>query len=180
MQDAPIRKSPGRRRILSLLLLAASVSASFGVLFLPRNTAQQLALGYFGVFLVALFSAASLFIPGPSMIMAFAAGHVLNPALVGIVAALGSTLGEITGYGVGRAGQDITRDHRFYKAERLMSRFGSLALFVLAATPNFLYDAAGIIAGLTGYSLVKFLSISFLGKLVRFSVTAYLGYFIIE
>jgi len=51
-----------------------------------------------------------------------------------------------------------------------------LTIFLLDAIPNFLGDIAGIIAGRNKYSYLKFLIASFLGKTIRFSISAYLGF----
>jgi len=164
-----------RQKLGSALALLFALTLSVGVLLVPREYPGRAAVGYVGVFFAALLSAASLFVPGPSMVAAFTAGAVLNPFAVGLVAALGSTLGEITGYYVGAGGRLLLKESRLRHAQHLMERYGSSAVFVLAAVPNFLFDAVGMVAGLGRFPLWKFLTATFLGKAIRFCLTAYLG-----
>jgi membrane protein YqaA with SNARE-associated domain len=71
-----------------------------------------LAFGYFGAFFVAFIGNASFLIPIPYMIITFILGGLVNtsgqflfdPITVGLVAGLGATIGEMTGYLLGWGG----------------------------------------------------------------------------
>jgi membrane protein YqaA with SNARE-associated domain len=135
-------------------------------------------LGYVGIFLAMLISSSTLFLPGPSLVIPFAAVAWFNPWAVMLVAAAGSAIGESTGYITGVASRVVIppKDFGWYKNMRfLMKKYAFLTIFLLAAIPNPLTDLSGIVGGRIKYSFWKFLLATFLGKLVRFGLTAIVG-----
>lgn len=165
---------------ISISVFVISILLSVAVLFIPLNPDEMKVYGYGGVFLITLFGAATLFIPGPTMVATFVVGAMLNPAIVALVAGLGSAFGESTGYAAGYASRAfITPQEKnntwYQRIFRWMSTHPFLTIFLLDAIPNFLGDIAGLIAGRIKYSYWKFLLASFLGKTIRFSLSAYLG-----
>ena len=166
---------------ISIVLFIVTILLSLAVLFIPLNQDEMKAYGYGGVFLITLLGAATLFIPGPTMIATFAVGSLLNPFLVALVAGLGSALGESTGYAAGFASLALIssqeRNNAWYqRIFRWMGNNPFLTIFLLDAIPNFVGDIAGLIAGRIQYSYLKFLLASFLGKTIRFSISAFLGF----
>ncbi|MDF1512979.1 MAG: VTT domain-containing protein [Anaerolineae bacterium] len=132
--------------------------------------------GYLGIFLIAVIGNATIILPVPTIITAFAGGSVFNPILVGVISAAGATIGELTGYIAGRSGTAIVENQEVYdRFERWMERYGLVALFVLAAIPNPLFDVAGIIAGLSKMKVSTYLLVVCAGKIVKFLTIAYLG-----
>lgn len=166
---------------ISIGVFILSILLSVAVLFIPLNPEELKTYGYGGVFLITLFGAATLFIPGPTMIATFVVGSMLNPVLVAIVAGLGSAFGESTGYFAGYASRAIItpqeRNNTWYqRIFHWMVMHPFLTIFLLDAIPNLIGDIAGLIAGRTKYSYFKFLVASFLGKTVRFSISTFLGF----
>jgi membrane protein YqaA with SNARE-associated domain len=99
---------------------------------------------------------------------------------VSVVAGLGSAIGETTGYTVGYASRVWVKEREgnnawYWKILRWMTARPFLTLFVLSAIPNFLTDLSGLIAGRMEYPYPKFLLATFLGKTIRFGLSAYLG-----
>lgn len=132
--------------------------------------------GYLGIFFIALVGNATIILPVPTIVTAFAGGSVFNPIAVGVISAVGATIGELTGYIAGRSGTAIVENQEVYdRFERWMDRHGLLALFVLAAIPNPLFDVAGIIAGLSRMKVSTYLVVVCAGKIVKFLAIAYLG-----
>ena len=132
--------------------------------------------GYLGIFLIAVAGNATIILPVPTIVTAFAGGSVFNPIAVGLVSAAGATIGELTGYMAGRSGTAIVENQEVYdRFKRWMTRHGLLALFVLAAIPNPLFDVAGIIAGLSKMKVSTYLIVVCAGKIVKFLAIAYLG-----
>jgi len=165
---------------ISILVLIVSIGLSIGVFFLPLHPDELATYGYAGVFVITLLGAATLFIPGPTMVAAFAVGAMLNPVLVALVAGLGSAIGESTGYAAGFASRKVItpqerKDTWYQRIFQWMGSHPFLTIFLLDAIPNLLGDIAGLIAGRTRYSFFKFLLASFLGKSIRFSIAAFLG-----
>jgi len=165
---------------ISIFVLIVSIALSIGVFFLPLNPDDLATYGYAGVFIITMLGAATLFIPGPTMIATFAVGAMLNPMVVALVAGLGSAIGESTGYAAGYASRTLLiqkerKDTWYQRIFQWMSGHPFLTIFLLDAIPNLLGDIAGLIAGRNKYSYFKFLLASFLGKSIRFSIAAYLG-----
>ncbi|MFZ3301633.1 MAG: VTT domain-containing protein [Microgenomates group bacterium] len=169
-----ITKNKGK--IIKYLLILASVLIS-GLIIYFRNDLNKLqGYGIFGIFLISVLGNATVVIPAPVILSAFVGGSVYNPILVGLVVALGATLGELTGFMAGLGGRVAITDHRhFKKIEHWMTKSGFLTLLILAAIPNPLFDLAGIFAGATNYPIKRFLIATFIGKALKFLTVALLG-----
>lgn len=168
-------------KLVSISVFVFSIALSLGVLFIPLDPEKLQVYGYAGVFVITLLGAATLFIPGPTMVATFIVGSLLNPILVALVAGLGSALGETTGYAAGYASLALLaprerKDTWYQRIFRWMRVHPFLTIFLLDAIPNFIGDIAGLIAGRNKYSYLKFLLASFLGKTIRFGLSAYLGF----
>jgi len=168
--------------LLLAAILAVALSLSFLLLHLfPEEELKEFAAaGYGAVFLVTLVSSLSVVmpIPGTVAVIAAAARPELNIALVALVASIGGTLGEISGYLVGYGGRAfIAPEHseRYQTAERLMRRRGGLAIFLFALIPFFIFDFVGIAAGVFRYPVKKFLLFAWLGRLPRSLIECYAG-----
>jgi uncharacterized membrane protein YdjX (TVP38/TMEM64 family) len=132
--------------------------------------------GYLGIFVISMLGNATIVLPVPTMITAFAGGGIFNPILVGVISAAGATVGEMTGYVAGLSGKAIIERQDVYdRFEAWMDRYGLVALFVLAAIPNPFFDLAGIIAGMSKMRLTTFFVVTCAGKIVKFLIIAYLG-----
>jgi membrane protein YqaA with SNARE-associated domain len=176
----PAGQPTRRQKVSAIVIIAASLALSLAVFFLPIRTEALGVLGYAGIFIITLLGAMTLFIPGPTMVAAFLIGSTLNPLLVSLCAGLGSAIGETTGYSAGYASRALIRDPGekqawYWWVLRWMGRFPFLTLFVLSAIPNFLTDVSGLIAGRIRYPYWRFLLATFLGKTIRFGLSAYLG-----
>ena len=136
--------------------------------------------GYLSVFLVSLISSASILFPIPNFILIFSLGSSLNPFLIAIIAALGSTIGETTGYLLGLGGKEILEDkysRQLKRIKKMFKKYGSVIwIFILGATP-LPDDIAGIFCGVIRYDFKKYFIATFLGKLVLYLFLAYSGYY---
>ncbi len=155
------------------LLFAVVVSGS--ILLFRDQIAQLSGLGYIGLFLINVFGSATLFLPTPLFLTTVAAAAVLNPFWVTVIAAGGSTIGELTGYVAGKSGSGYVSGHA-EKVTGWMEKYGAFALILLAAIPNPLFDVAGIVAGATNVPVWKYLVALFIGKLIKFGVLAFFGF----
>ena len=160
-------------RVVGLLFVLALSAA---ILFGWDEIKQLGAYGYPAVFLVSLIASAAFLLPAPGVALVFAAGGVLDPVAVGLIAGLGAAVGELTGYAVGLSGQTVFDSQPFYwHIEDWMRKSGALAIFVLAAVPNPFFDIGGLIAGVMRMPVWRFVLSAWLGKSLRFIVLAYLG-----
>jgi hypothetical protein len=66
------------------------------VVYFSGNIAQLKDYGYLGAFVISALSSATLFFPAPGWAIIAAMGRYLDPIPLGIVAGLGSAIGELT------------------------------------------------------------------------------------
>ena len=102
-------------KIIKYLLIFTSVLIS-GLIIYFRNDLNKLqGYGILGIFLISVLGNATVVIPAPVILSAFVGGSVYNPILVGLVVALGATIGELTGFMAGLGGRVAITDHRHFK-----------------------------------------------------------------
>lgn len=171
------------QRLLPLgLSLAITLAAAPLAIFITQHLGHPGRFGIFAypiLFVSQMLMSATIFLPAPGVAMAAAAGTFLHPLWVGIVAGLGSATGELSGYFLGYYGRRAvpTDTSRLWRlAERGFRRWGFVALFVLAAIPNPLFDALGILAGGLRYPVSRFWLSTAAGKIVKFCGVSYLAW----
>jgi len=165
---------------VSALLVTAFAFAFF---YFDFSFAQLQTYGYVGVFAISLIGSASIFLPTPSIAAVLGSGAILDPILgiptpllVGVVAGLGETLGEFTGYAAGYGGSAVIRERAFYRTlQQWMHRNGSVIMFIFSAVPNPIFDVAGTIAGAVKMPIWKFFVSVLLGKTLKDIVLAATG-----
>jgi membrane protein YqaA with SNARE-associated domain len=163
-------------RLFRFLVVLLMVGISVAIYAFRDRFAELATVGYSGIFLVSLLGNATIILPAPSLALVFAMGSALPPALVGLAAGAGETLGELTGYAAGFGGRAVIEDQKAY--ERLktwMQRRGGITIFVLSVIPNPFFDIAGIAAGTLGYPLWRFLLFCWLGKTIKTTLVAWAG-----
>ena len=139
-----------------------------------------------GVFVVTALATATIVVPVPyiPILMRIAEQQQSPTALlmIALAAGLGSVVGEISGYLVGRAGRSAFATSRFsqWVAVQMQHPVRSfVALFALSAPPNPLFDVAGMAAGTFGVPFGWFALAVFLGRFVRMAgilfITIWLG-----
>ena len=148
----------------------------FGLEFLE---ALILSYGYAGAFLTGFLSSFTLFIPSPAFVVIFLLGAKLNPLLLGISAGFGSALGEMISYFAGYGVHIIAKSYR-KKINEIRKSFykyrPSIVIFIFAATP-LPFDLVGILCGALRYDKKKFFLATLAGKLVKFTLIAYAGFY---
>ena len=112
------------RKILNVIIIALVLVLAV-MIFVYRDALYGLgALGYFGVFLISLVSCATIFLPVPGILLLLMLGAVYNPILLGLVAALGGTLGEGAGFILGAHGRGLVAGSRIFDvSEKWMKRW---------------------------------------------------------
>jgi membrane protein YqaA with SNARE-associated domain len=151
----------------------AAIAITLGI-YLLRNQIENFPMyGYPAVFVISLIGNATIILPTPSMAVVFGLGGALNPVLVGIIAGLGSALGELTGYLAGVGGRVVIEDQKLYdRIEKWMRKHGVLVIFVLGLVPNPAFDVGGMIAGALKMPVWQFVLAAWAGKGLRLVIFA--------
>lgn len=173
---------PGDLRILrtaaGVIFIALVCAASFWLALNPEMIARLGHWGYVGAFLISMVASATIVLPAPGIAIIIAMGGALDPVLLGIVAGLGSAVGELSGYLAGLGGRALISSEQrrwFNRLHDLTDRHGPLLLGFLAAIPFPLFDLAGIVAGAIRMRVASFLAAVAVGKSVKYVVLILLG-----
>jgi membrane protein DedA with SNARE-associated domain len=162
--------------VLRVVALAAVVAVTIYVYDLREHIREFAALGYPGIFLIALLANATVFLPAPGVAVVFAMGSIFNPLGVALAAGTGGTLGELSGYLAGFSGQAIIERTGVYeRVEPWITKYGGWAILVFAAIPNPFFDIAGVAAGVAKMSLWRFLLFCWIGQVIKMGLFALSG-----
>ncbi len=169
------------------VLFALAIGASVGLYYLLQYLIAHFEIqveefahvAYLVVFGTTLACNATVIVPVPiATTIMIAAASKWNLLLIALVASIGGSLGEISGYYVGYLGKRIVVAESIVGYDRVVgwvNRYGPLAVFLLAFQPIFPFDIAGIIAGASKMPLWKFLSACWAGKFPKYILFCYLG-----
>jgi membrane protein YqaA with SNARE-associated domain len=165
------------------LVLAAFISILSFVIFLaiPIDwfTGPLGILGYPAGFFLAMVSSATILLPGTILPTIAAMGLHYNPLILGLLCGLGSALGELTGYYLGYYGRTAFHINgkvpEFERQKKWLQQFEFVFLLIVACIPNPFFDIAGIAAGTLKIPVWRFFLPVFIGKAIKYGLTAYLG-----
>lgn len=161
-----------------LVLLIISLAFIFLSFYFRDELSHLKSFGLFGIFIVNIIGSATLFIPAPAIATVVAGGILYHPLIVAVVAALGSGIGDMIGYVLGRSGKEILfkRTSFWYALLReVFHKFGAAFIITFSFIPNPFFDAVGIFAGIFSYSPIKFFVYVLIGRFLRNLFLAYLG-----
>jgi len=134
---------------------------------------------YLVVFGTTLVMNATVLVPVPiATAIMMAAASEWDPILIALVASVGGTLGEISGYYAGYLGKKIAIKEITPAYDRVvhwMDRYGPWTTFVLALQPIIPFDIAGLISGASKLPLWKFLLPCWAGKFPKYIFLCYAG-----
>ena len=134
---------------------------------------------YFGIFVISLLGATSIFVPIPYTIVIFILGglQTFDPLWIAVAAGLGSAVGEFSGYLIGMGGRKVISDRYKKRMDflvKLFKKYGPIAIFAFALTPlpdDLLFIPLGVIR----YSLLRAFIPALLGKFFSNLIIAYSG-----
>ena len=135
------------------------------------------AYGYLGAFIVCIVGNVSIILPVPFALVVYAFGATLNPLILGIVAGVGSTIGEMSAYLVGRGGRKVIEDrygNRLDAVRMLIERHGMIVIILVALLP-IPDDLLLIPLGMMNYPVKKLLAAMLIGKTGMCLFLAYAG-----
>jgi len=147
---------------------------AIAVLLLNDRIAALGNYGYLGVFIISALSSATILIPAPGWAVVAAMATILNPIYVGIIAGIGSSLGELTGYMVGDGALDFAGRKQYQKFLSWIQKNDAIAIFVFSFLPNPLFDIAGIAAGAAKVPVWKYVLFCAVGRSLRYVLLAML------
>ena len=150
--------------------------------YLNNLSAYLTVMGIPGLFVIAFLDSALIPLAGgPDLVIIGLA--VLRPAIffwIALTATIGSTLGNMILYGIGRKGGEkaLTRfnPQRVAQIEQKMQVYGAWAIFgSVLAPPPFPTKAVILAAGVLKTGKLRFAISVFCGRLIRYSIVAALA-----
>ncbi len=169
-----------KKKLVPLLTLLFVMAIMVGIFYVyryyPDRVAQLKGYGYLGAFLISLVLNATIVLPAGNFLIISALGATLPSAtMVGLAGGTGAAIGEITSYMAGRSGQAMVQRQRVYvRLESWVKKWGVVTIFFLSLVP-FVFDLAGIAAGVLRFPFWKFLLACWLGRTILYIVIALAG-----
>jgi membrane protein DedA with SNARE-associated domain len=197
-QEQDVRPRWSKKEIvIGILAILATIGlCAAGIYYKDEimSTDYVVRFGLLGVLIVA-FVAGSTFsvtaIPVPYWLVVLTLPGILapqwgilSPVWVGLMAALGASLGQLITFMIGYGGRGISEritskiNSRFYdRAMNWAQRHGSWAVFLMSAAVNPLHLPMTIAIAALGYPPHKFFIFCFLGVALKSLIIAFCGYF---
>ncbi|MDD5288782.1 MAG: VTT domain-containing protein [Dehalococcoidales bacterium] len=172
-----VKKSWLRRNFLSLVMSILVVGITIALFIFQDDIIKLGNYGYLGTFIISLLTNATIILPMPSILIIFPLGATFNPLYIGLAAGVGGAIGEMTAYVAGYSGSGIWHNNPNYlKIKAWLQKWGMLIVFLYSATPMPL-DLMGLAAGNLRLPAWKFFVPCLPGKIIKYIVLAYAGYF---
>jgi membrane protein YqaA with SNARE-associated domain len=160
--------------IIALFVILAFLGVNFGqwlanVVFTYYEEFGDFGI-YLGIFLISIFGNITIIFPVPYVVALIVVSAIIpgvNPIFIGIMGALGASIGEISAWLIGRGGQEaIGHSNNIERMKSYVEKgWAPILIFIFAATP-LPDDAFLIVLGIAGYGILKALFFCFLGKFV--------------
>src|SRR3990167_7066399 len=167
-----------KNKLLLISIFILSCFALVAPLFFKDELRNLSSYGLVGIFFINLVSSASIFLPAPGILSVVVGAQIYDPMSVAIVSSVGATLGETVSFMLGHSSKHIFKHKKksilFFLSKFTFKKWGVLIIFLTSLIPNPLIDGVGILAGVSSYSLKKFMFLVFLGKLLRNIVIVYI------
>ena len=196
-QKVERRSLPRKGITVGVLTVVVTVALCLAVIFYRdalMNVVHIEKYGLLGVFIFAFIAGSVVnFVatPFPYWLLVFTVPSLLAPSWgalaplwVGMLSALGASLGQLLTFMVGYSGSRLYHkftvkiDNRFYnRAIGWAQRHGSWAIFLMSAMFNPIHLPMTIAIAALRYPPLKFFVFSLLGNLVKSLFIAYCGYF---
>lgn len=175
-----------QRRNAVIGMLGLIIAINVGFYFVPIDYTFLGNYAIAGVFGVTALATATIIVPVPYIPVVMHIAQQYHDSyqlvLVALAAGVGSVVGEISGYVVGRSGRQAFEHMRFSQwVARQMTHpvRAFVTLFALSAPPNPLFDVAGMAAGAFGVPFWIFASAVFCGRFVRMLGIVLIGAFVV-
>jgi membrane protein YqaA with SNARE-associated domain len=167
------------KKVFFALIFLVSTIGILLPLFFKEQLETMESFGLLGVFLINFFSSATIFLPSPGILSVPVASQIYNPLLVLLLGSIGSSLGELVGFLFGHSSVRVldANKHKllFHLNRFIFEKYGIPLTIVISAIPNPIVDGLGILAGMAGFKLHKFLIAVFIGRIIRNVVLVFLA-----
>lgn len=169
-----------KKKLIPLLTLLLVIAITAGIYLVygrqPERIDELKAYGYLGAFLISLTFNATVVLPAGNILIISFFGNILPSAIVvGLAGGAGAAIGEITGYMAGYSGRGVVENRNLYiRLRNWVRRWGVMTIFIFSLVP-FVFDLAGIAAGVLRFPLWKFILVCWLGRTILYIVIALLG-----
>lgn len=164
------------RSILSRLIVLGSIFLlNIGILTLGSRLEENAGVSYGGLFVLAFLFNSTVLLPSPILTIVGAMSLSFPPMWVGLVAGIGSTLGELVSYTAGASGRELVDGHVGKRLHNWIERGGGATIFLAAFIPGPVFDFVGIAAGALRFPLGRFVFFCGMGKILKMILFAYLG-----
>jgi membrane protein YqaA with SNARE-associated domain len=134
-------------------------------------------LACISVFVATLLANMTIIAPVPFAVAIMAtAAREFNPVIIALAAALGGTIGELSGYYAGRWGRKIAIPESIVNNEKIehwIRKYGVWAIMVLAFQPIIPFDMGGLVAGAVRMPVQYFIPALFAGKFPKYILLTY-------
>ena len=167
--DATHRTPSRRAAVLKAVagVVAMVALTAIGLVFFPRALDMVGRWGYLSVLVVETINSATILFPTPGRAITLAHAVILNPWAVGVLAGIGSSIGEVTGYMAGRGGrQSVTANRAMRWIEARMAGRADAVVFLGALAP-LPFDVIGVWAGATRYPIVRWFVLMTPAKIIK-------------
>jgi len=135
--------------------------------------------GELGLFVVAFMEASFFPVPPDLLLIPMALAVPEKALLFALICTVGSGLGAIFGYGIGKTGglpllRKFVNEGKIRRAHRLFDKYDSWAVFIAAITPIVPFKVVTIAGGVFYIDFRKFVIVSFLSRGLRYFLEAIL------
>jgi membrane protein DedA with SNARE-associated domain len=171
-----VRNSWLRRNFLAIVMFLIILCVTIALFVFKEEIINLGNYGYLGIFLISVFTNATIILPMPSILLVIPLGATFNPLYIGLAAGIGGAIGEMTAYIAGYSGRRIWNDSPNYlKAVAWLKKWGMSVIFMFAALPMPI-DIMGFAAGNLRLPAWRFFIPCWLGKTIKYIGLAYAGY----
>lgn len=163
-------------RLVRIAIIVGAIAFTVVMIYNRDQIKRFGSLGYPGIFIVALLSSATVFVPLPGIMFTTAMGAVFNPLWVALAAGTGAGLGEISGYLVGFSGRELVNKAAWHeRVEGWIKKYGVWVIILFASIPNPAFDFVGFTAGVLKMPLWQFVIGAIIGNIIKMLFFSYGG-----
>ena len=158
------------KRVTSVLGIVIVIGVIVSAFLFKQQIEQCAMTGYIGVFVACFAATSTILLPAPGIFVVIQYAQFLNPLAVVLIGGLGTSLGEMIGYLLGRFGQEVIEVNRGNRILKWFNRNAYLTVFVFSLVPLPVFDVVGIAAGINKTNPLVFWLCCFAGKIIKMAI----------